>query len=61
MYAADILLGNVPGKSNFYNSNLIFKSLGILLFKGSNIKSLDKGSPVKQSLPVDFVSSDFYI
>lgn len=42
VYAADVFLGNVAGKSNFYNSNPIFKSLGCLLFKGSTFKSLDK-------------------
>lgn len=54
--AADVFLGNVAGKSNFYNSNPIFKSLGCLLFKGSTFKSLDRGSPIKESLSVDFMS-----
>lgn len=54
----DVFLGNPASKMTFYNSNPIFKSLGCLLFKGSNLKSLQKIKifPAKESLPVDFMS-----
>lgn len=51
----DIFLGNAAGKSNFYHSNPIFKSLGCLLFKEGNLKSLEKIKDLSKSLLVDYV------
>lgn len=53
----DVFLGNDASKLTFYNSNPIFKSLGCLLFKGSNLKFLQriKRFPAKESLPIDFM------
>ena len=42
VHEADVFQGNVAGKSNFYNSDPIFKSVGCLPFKESNSNFLIK-------------------